>query len=332
MSIPKFVHYNAELSSNDNPNDNVLVRLEKLFLYLFRSKDSEKIYQNFDDQLKTYLNKISGNSKDICLQLLNRKAMLMSVNPKKLTNILGTYVSSESNKLLFVAAEISIFDIDVLDGTIGNIEELVNQYYYQFIRATIRSFPEISKNMDLHYMVIQIYSYLLMKTLRIPTLVDKKVELLKYITGILYLKHFVKMDFNLAKEKVLPLIDSKLQKEIISTVPDALLTKYNDIKDILKLVIDLKLVFDTPNNLTYQMLSQLKVVSFLSITSTFDHLIASLIAALTSVEYYKPLLINKQLQEKLEANILQYANKMKYEEISKFSISSVNKEITNDTN
>lgn len=333
MGVPKFVHYNAELSNADDPNTNVLVRLEKLFLYLIRSKESEKIYQNFDDQLKTYLNKISGNSKDICMQLLNRNALLIAINPKKLTNILGSASVSESNKLLFVAAELSVFDIDPLDGTIGNIEELTNQYYYQFIRSIIKVFPEISKNMDLHYIVIQIYTYLLMKTLRIPTLVEKKVELLKYIVGIMYLKHFVKMDFNLAKEKVLPLVDSKLQKEIVSAVPDTLLMKYSDIKDILKIVIDLKIVFDTPNNLTYQMLNQLKVVSFLSITSTFDHLIASLIAALTSVEYYKPLLINKQLQEKLESVILQYSDKIKYEEMSKFNMVSVKKDTSqHDTN
>lgn len=328
MGAPKFIHYNAELSSGDNPNANVLVRLEKLFLYLIRSKDSEKIYQNFDDQIRTYLNKISGNSKDVCIQLLNRNALLIAINPKKLTNILGSASVSESNKLLFVGAELSVFDIDPLDGNIGNIEELVNQYYYQFIRVIIKVFPEISKNMELHYIVIQIYIYLLMKTLKIPTLVEKKVELLKYVVGIIYFKHFVKMDFNLAKEKILPLIDSKLQKEIISAVPDALLSKYSDIKDVLKIAIDLKLIFDTPNNLTYQMLNQLKVVSFLSITSTFDHLIASLIASLTSIEYYKPLLTNKQLQEKLEFIILQYSDRIKYEEVSKFNMVSVKKEVS----
>jgi len=331
VSVPKFIQYNAILSSKDN-DDSILVKLEKIFLYLFRNKDSAEFYQNFDDQIKTYLNKVSGNSKDICLQLLNRHALLVSVNPKKIPNILGSASVTESNKLLFVAAEISIFDIDPLDGNIGNIEELINQYYYQFIRVILKTFPEITKNMDLHYIVIQIYTYLLMKTLRIPLLVDKKVELLKYITGILYLKHFVNMDFNLAKEKVLPLIDVKLQKEIVSSVPDILLSKYTDIKDVMKLAIDLKLIFDSPNNLTYQMLNQLKVVSFLSITSTLDHLIASLIASLTSIEHYKSLMINKQLQEKLESYVLQYSDKIKYEEISKFSITSFTKELSNDEN
>ena len=134
------------------------------------------------------------------------------------------------------------------------------------------------------------------------------------------------MDAKYAKEKALALVDQTYQKEFDSAIPDAFILKYNNIKDILKLVIDLKIVFDTPNNLTYQMLNNLKVVSFLSITSTFDHLVAALIASITSTEYYKPLLINRQIQEKVEQILASHFNNIKYEELDKYTIASLKRE------
>jgi hypothetical protein len=326
MSVNNFVQYVAVLSNKDKHDENILVKLEKLFLILPRTLENEATYQNFDDQISKYLSKISGVSKDICQQLLNRKALYIGTNIKKVNSILGCSSISQDNKLIFTCADMSIFDIDPIDITIGNIEELINQYYYQFIRCNIYIFPDIKKNFELHNLIIQYYTFLLLKVIKIPTLVDKKIEFLKMAIAILYFRHFLDMDAKYAKEKALALVDQTYQKEFDSAIPDAFILKYNNIKDILKLVIDLKIVFDTPNNLTYQMLNNLKVVSFLSITSTFDHLVAALIASITSTEYYKPLLINRQIQEKVEQILASHFNNIKYEELDKYTIASLKRE------
>ncbi len=324
MKPKSFVPYTSILNNKEDNTDNILIKLEKTFVILFRHKE-ESFYENFDNQVSVYLNKISGHSKDVCLQLLNRKALLVGINSKKVNNILGCFSMAENNKLLFCAVESSLFDIELTDGSIGNIEEMVNQYYYQFIRYSIKSNSEITKNFDLHGLLIQYFTFLFLKVLKIPTVVDKKVDVLKYVVGVMYFKHFLKMDSGLAKEKSLSFIDDKLKSEVTAALPDTFINKYTDIKDIIKLVIDCKIVFDTPNNLTYQMLSSLKVISFLSITSTFDHLLASVIASITSTDYYKPLMINRQLQENIEKQILPLFTKAKYEELSKFSIGKTTK-------
>lgn len=324
MSAGKMIPYTTIWNNKDDQSDSLLIKLEKLFLILPRSEGIE-VYKNFDDQIKTYLSKISGPSKDVVSQLLDRGAILMLINSKKSSNILGAKSSTPDSKLLFVGGECSIFDVEITNGDIGNIEELVNQLYYQFIRHVIDTTPEIQKNQDIHPLLIQWYVFLLLKSLRIPTLVDKKVEVLKYITGIMYYKHFLNMDPYLAKEKSLSLVDSRFQKEIESIVPDVFILKYTDIKDIIKLIIDTKLAFDTPNNLTYHMLNSLKVVSFLSITSTFSHLLASIIASLSSIDFYKPLLINKPIQEHIENILTPYFTKVKYVEFSKYSVSTTKK-------
>lgn len=324
MTPKSFVPFTSVLNSKEDNTDNILVKLEKTFVILFRHKE-EEFYANFDNQISTYLNKISGHQKDVCQQLLNRKSLLAGINSKKVNNILGCFSMTESNKLLFCAVESSLFDIELTDGTIGNIDEMVNQYYYQFIRYVIKSNTEIMKNFDLHTLLIQYFTTLFLKTLKIPSMVDKKVDILKYIIGVMYFKHFLKMDSGLAKEKSISLLDQKIRKEIESALPDTFLNKYTDIKDVIKLVIDCKIVFDNPNNLTYQMLNSLKVIPFLSITSTFDHLVAAVISSLTSTEYYKTLLVSAQLQENIEKQIVPYFNKVKYEDISKFSISKTTK-------
>ncbi len=325
MSTGKMVPYTTILNNKEDQSDSLLIKLEKLFLFLPRSEGVE-VYKNFDDQIRTYLNKINGPSKDVASQLLDRGAILMLINSKKSSNILGAKSSTSDGKLLFVGIECSAFDVEITNGDIGNIEELINQVYYQFIRHIIDTFPEIQKNQDLHTLLIQYYTFLLLKSLRIPTLVDKKVEVLKYITGIMYYKHFLNMDPYLAKERSLSLIDPKFQKEIESMIPDTFILKYTDIKDIIKLIIDTKLVFDTPNNLTYHMLNSLKVISFLSVTSTFSHLLSSIIASLSSIDFYKPLLINKPIQEHIESILIPYFTKVKYIEFSKYTVTSTKKE------
>jgi len=326
----KLVAYSQVLANKEDDSENILIKLEKLFVVLPRKEIHSEYYSSIDDQFKVYLNKISGPTKEVCLNLIDRNAILVGINSKKTINILGAASISESNKIICVILESSAFDIDVVDSSIGNIEEAVVQCYYQFIRLIDKSFPEISKNFEIHEIIIQIYTYLLLKTLRIPVMVEKKVDLLKYCVAGLYYRHFLNMHPSLASEKALLLIAPASRKEVSSYVSEAYFSKYSNIKDILKIVIDLKIIFDTPNNLIYQMLNQLKVVSFLSITSNFGHLLAALLSSLHSVEFYKPLLVNRQLQEKLETLIIPYFNKVSYEKLTKFTYISDIKRVQSD--
>ena len=85
MDSSKCTPYTSILLNKKVPSDDTLVQLEKYSLIMFRhtSEANAKVYQNFDDQLSTYLGKISGPSKDAVFQLLNRKALLISQNSKK---------------------------------------------------------------------------------------------------------------------------------------------------------------------------------------------------------------------------------------------------------
>ena len=232
---------------------------------------------------------------------------------------------TDNNKLLLCGVDVSAFDIEAINGDIGNIEEVINQYYYQFIRFIVKSNKELTKNQELNNLCINYLTFLFLKVFKTPTIVDKKIDILKYIVGVLFYKHYLNMDTPLAKERALTLIDKKLHDEFRTSIPDTFLNKYSDIKDVIKLSYDLKIVFDNPNTLTYQILSALKVVSFLSITSTFDHLLAAIVASITSTDYYKPLLLNRQMQETIEKTLIPYFNNVKYEEITNFTVSSITK-------
>ena len=306
-------------------DETIVTEHDKLFLILHRDENSAAIYNSFDSQLNIYLNKLTGINKDIVKQLMDRKVVCIGTNPKKTANTLAT-LAYHSNKLMYIVLDSSALDIDLLDGTLGNIEETINAIYYQFIRFIALTNKPLKLNDKLNELVIKYYTFLLLKFLKLSNLSDKSLELVKYITGVMYYKCFLNLNVTLASEKTLRILDPKYISEFESSIDLNLIEKYKDIKDILKLLIDFKILTATPNELTYNLLMGLKTSSFLSITVSYDLLISGIITGLYSQDFYKHLFINKQIQTQVEDIVSQYYNNVKYEKIDNLTLISTYKD------
>ena len=55
---------------------------------------------------------------------------------------------------------------------------------------------EIEKDQYLNNSIIEYLSFLLMKGMKLPMLNDKQVELFKFLTGVMYYKHYYKYNDN----------------------------------------------------------------------------------------------------------------------------------------
>lgn len=296
--------------------ETIVTEHDKEYVIMFRNEQSSAIYEQFDSQLNIYLNKISGQNKTAVKQLLDRKVICLGLNPKKTSNTLGMVID-QNNKLYYIVLDSTILDIDLNNGVIGDIEETINATYYQFIRFIATSNPSFKKNDTLNELIIKYYCNLLLKFLKLTTQSDKQIELAKYIISIMYYKCFLDLNVTLASEKSLKLIKPEFIHEFESLVDLKLIEKYNDIKDILKLLIDFKVTFETPNTLMYNLLMGLKTTSFLSVTISYDLLIAGIITSLYSQNFYKHLLVNKNIQTQIETIISKAYNNVKFEDTSK---------------
>jgi hypothetical protein len=326
-TAPKLTQISTVFKADDS-EDTIIANLDKLFLVSLRSDpNSADFYRNFDNQLNIYLDKISGKSKDVVKNLIDRKVVQIGLNPKKNTNVLGRIVDV-NNKLLYIILDQSSLDIDI-DGTIGNIEETINAIYYQFIRFIALTNTTLKKNEALNALIIKYYSFLLIKVLKLGSHNDKTVELIKYIVGVMYYKCFLGQNVTLGSEKTLKLINPHYVADFEASIDLKLIEKYSDIKDILKLFIDFKITTETPNTLTYNLLMGLKTTSFISITNGYDLLLAGIITSLYSQEFYKHLLINQQIQSQIENIVSQCFDDAKYEKTDKLHIVSTTKAVTN---
>lgn len=324
MSDPKMVSIKSIFKVNDNEDDNIIIEHDKYLLVLTRNENSADIYNSFDSQLNTYLNKITGKNKEITKLLLDKQLIYIGINPKKTTTGLAS-MGYHNNKLSYIILDSSILDIDTLDGTIGNIEETINAVYYQFIRFICLTNQDLKKNDILNSLIIKYYTYLIMKVLKLFSQTDKQSELIKYIVGIMYYRCFIKLNSNLASEKTLKIIDPKYIDEFQNTINLKLIDKYTDIKDILKILIDYKLTFETPNQLTYSLLMGLKPTSFLSSTISYEFLLSGIITSLYSQEFYKTLLINQSLQIQIEKIVSQEFNNAKFDTMKSSTLKSTEK-------
>ena len=307
-------------------DETIVTEHDKLFLILRRDSESAVTYNSFDSQLNIYLNKLTGKNVDIVKLLVNKKVVHIGTNPKKTANTLGT-ITYHTNKLMFIILDSSALDIDLLDGTIGNIEEVVNTIYYQFVRFIALTNKPLKINDKLNELIIKYYTFLLLKVLKLSSLNDKSLELVKYITGLMYYKCFLNLNITLASEKTLRILDPKYITEFESAIDLKLVEKYMDIKDILKLLIDFKVVTATPNELTYNLLMGLRTTSFLSVTVSYDLLLAGIINGLYSQDFYRHLFINKQIQTQVEVIVSQYYDNVKYEKIDGLILTSVSKDV-----
>lgn len=292
--------------------ENPITIVEKDFLYLKKNNESTEIYKKFESSLALYLTKIKNQPASICNLLLTKDSiylgLLLNANP----NILGNYIVL-NNKISAVTLNTSNLEIDIKTGELSEADNVVYIVYYQFIRALGEIyFNEIERNSELNNLLIEYYNYVLMKTLKLPMLNDKQIELLKFIVGVMFYKHFYKYNDILAIEKCESLISKEYYQEFKPTIKNSNISKYQDIKDIIKLINEFKISFDPPNQMMYQLLVSIKTMGVLLLTSDIQNLIAVAITSQYPCEYYSNLFINRPSQSKIESIISQFYPKVEF--------------------
>jgi hypothetical protein len=308
----------------EKDSESLIIQAEKYFIGVKKESDDEKeIYANFEQQILTYLDKVHAPYVDVVRNCVKRDILFIMRNTSKNNNTLSArYIHND--KLMAIGLECTLLDIDPLSGLISNVEETIMAIYYSYISSTCTIFnSEIIKNFSLHEKVINYYTFMLIKALKVPPLVEKKVELIKFIVGIMYYKFFVKLDFNLAKEKALRVVSNQFQAEFDDFKDIKLLDKYTTIKDITKALVDLKVLFTNTNELMYNWVSSLKTISLLSVTDNFEFLIAGIIASQYSTDILKPLLLNRSLQQQVELSIQPFYDRVGFDSIRSYNITHV---------
>ncbi len=287
----------------------------KQFIFLYRDEDTKETYENFKNDMLPNLSKIKNTASITVSMLLNKNILYLGMPIGTTSPLLGMFLT-ENDILSLIVLNINALDIDIKTGHMSDPDSVIYASYLQFIRATCSIYSkEIERNSNIHKLLIEYYCFLLMKVLKLPLLNEKQTELFKFLTGVMYFKHFYKYNDTYAIELCEPIISKEYFKEFQSSIKNSNIVKYDNIKDLIKLIGEFKLSFDPPNQLLFQLITSIKTLGFQGITSEIYDLIAATIVSQYPNQYFQALMINRQSQGQIENIISSYFSKIAFKKL-----------------
>lgn len=285
-------------------DDDVLISGSHMMLILTKNEDTKAVYSNFNDNyLEPFINtKLPADLKTIIQAIYKRDIVYLGVHPKSNSNVLGHYVTNHDN-LAGIILNTSMLDIDTTTGECNEPDSATLVVYQQFIRYIVATnYQKIKANDDLHSDLISYYMMVIKKYLELNTMNEKQQELFAILVTVVYYKHFLQLDHKSACSK----IKGKFTfSDLKSVLTDPNLVKATHISHLTKLVVDYRLFPEaqSPNALTFKLLTKLKIIPYLSITSDLGYLISSVIIANQNLIHFQSLKVSPNIQSSIERQI-----------------------------
>ena len=203
--------------------------------------------------------------------------------------------------------------INTLTGETSNIDQCFFASYFQFIRsAVIINKKEIIKDSELHKMISKYLSLLCLKFIgNNVSLNDKQKLYLDIVCSYFYYRFMLVKHHDQAKEICLTDYDKNTKSEIEHLM--LRLSKYTNMKDIFKGLIDFNIIVESPNLLVMKALNKFKSFGFYSFTSTLDYLISYVIVSKYPVDFCSNGLVNQSLQDQVEKNMGKYFKEVTFD-------------------
>lgn len=311
-------------SFNDNTISDVLERKEKTILVGPRSAEGNtEIYKTFDEQFSTYLMKLpSNNVKKYVQHLFNSDQIIIGIGAEssKAEAVFGRVLITKDNKLAGVVLDSPSLDIDIKTGETNNIDNCVYASYFNFIRAVvICNETTINKDMDLHKLLSTYINLMILRTLGQNSIYNEKYKTAIFMTAIyVYFRHFTKVKHSLVlsyiKREFRDILNQEYVDEFLPTFQNV--SKYDDIKDIPKILVDLGIFHSNPSSFTINLLRIIGNSGFYNIVGSLDRFIATIITAKYPTDLFsKGCNLSSKTQDSIEYIMSKYMNKVKYGDI-----------------
>lgn len=281
---------------------------------------SAKVYSNFDDLFGTYLSKLPNNNvKKYVSEIFNKKLIFIGFSASRTGAVfVRALVTDDDSKLAGVVLENEKLGIDMYTGETNNIDDCIYACYYGLLRAAvITNASSISGDYDLHRLLTTYLYQIFLKSIGQRTVYsDKAKNLLRLACIYAYYRHFYKKNhqraISIIKREYSNSFDKEQLKEFLPLLNG--ISKYNSIKEIPKMLIDLNVVHESPNAVLLSFLRTVGNEAFYNIIGSLDHLIATV----ACLKYPTDLLgnqagVSSRLHDNVDNIMEKYLKKLKYE-------------------
>lgn len=308
---PRFFSY-----TDVNP---ILQSSEQKIFVLLKNKQNESVYSTFDDDFSNYLAKLpTGPVKNHVMKLRNKNLIFLGIAKVKPDNVVVRPLITTEDKLAGVTLDSQQLGVDPITGSSESIDECVYAAYLCLIRAAVFIHKsEIRQNKDLHKLLSTYLYMLFLKAIGSDKLYSEKQKALVHILSIyVYYKHYLKEKHNY----ILTIIERDYSKFIGKEYIDEFLQQldkiqtYNSIKDFPKMLIDLKVLNESPNVMLMSLLKILRPIGFYCLIGPLDYFISLVIITKYPVEFIGAKApTNEKIQNAVEDIISEYMDKIKYD-------------------
>jgi hypothetical protein len=303
-----------------NTEVNSLLSTDELKIFILeRDKKDLPIYDTFFEDYSNYLSKMPNNTvKEMCQNLLNKNLIFLGIAKTKPDNVVVRSFITPDDKFAGVALDSQQLGIDPLTGSADSIDECIYATYFGFVRsAVIINKTEIRQNKDLHKL-LSTYLYLLfLKVIGSDKLYSEKQKALVHMLTIyIYYKHYLKERHPYILTIIQRDYDKFIGKEYIKEFLPVLeeMENYTSLKDFPKMLIDAKVLNESPNILTMSLLKLLKPMGFYSLIGPLDYFIPLVIITKYPIEFIgSKAPTNDKIQNAVEEIMVKYMNSVKYD-------------------
>jgi hypothetical protein len=324
--------FEPEYFNNSDLNKLLANRERAIFRLPLNNEENKLLYETFFRLLNEHIAKFTNSTiKNLILDLQSGKNIVylgLSIENKNEPIFSRLLISRSSNSLYGIILDLHRFNVSKYDtNSLIELFENLSQkdfnmifyiLYYSLIRsAVLLNHKEIMSNMDLHKLMIRYLYLLVLKSIGSKIISsDRQKLLLNFTCAYLYFRHFLEYKHINAVSTIRKIID--LNKDFFQEYADTIniISKYNDIKDIGKILIDLKVINMNPSQIIISLYKVLTSVGFFSITSCLDIFIGMAI-----LSKYPTNLFDKStetldtLHSSIENIILPLINKIKYKKL-----------------
>ena len=304
---------------SDTPVNTILSSDEQKILTLYKTKENAAIYDTFNEDFSNYLTKMPNNVvKENCRNLLNKNLVFMGVAKIKPDNVAVRVFVTTDAKLAGIALDSQQLGIDPLTGSSDSIDESIYATYFGLVRsAVLINKTDIRQNKDLHKLLTTYLYLLFLKAVGSDKLYSEKQKTLVHILSIyIYYKHFLKERHAYILSILQRDYDKFIGKENLEEFLPALdkIQNYSSLKDFPKILIDMKVINESPNIMTMTLLKMLRPMGFYCLVGPLDYFIPLVIITKYPVEFIggkAP--TNDKIQNAVEEIMSGYIDKIKYD-------------------
>ena len=303
----------------DSDVNKILKESEQKVLVIYKDKESASVYSTFNEDISTFLMKLPpGFVKDQVQNIINKDLLYLGFSVHKINNVFARLFITNEDKLAGICLLASQLGIDVETGTPDSPDECVYATYFELCRAAILlNRNAIRQNKDLHKLLSTYVYIVLMKTLGPDKVFTEKAKTFVHMAAIyLYYKYYVKEKhayiLTIIERDYKDFLDEKAVKEFLPTLDK--MSTYDSIKDFPKMLIEMKLYQESPNNFILTLLRNLRPVAFYSFMGSLDYLVALAVTSKYPIDLLsKKAVVNEKIQNSIEEIIVKYMDQIKFD-------------------